>query len=126
MRLAVFDSQGQLIDRRYSPDHLPTLQRLLSAFTQSLHELLRSPTLSAHIQQNDDGAYGVFMLDMNNLSPLNSISPLLDLDQAQIRDGGAGPGYDGVAIPLHGLITGFSFCVDFPLGAFSDSIAIPL
>ena len=84
-----------------------------------------SDSTSAHIQQHDDGAYANFALDLNLLSPSTFANPFLDPTSPQVIDAGnsSARGYDGVAVPIHGVVMCIAFIIGFPLGAFLIRLA---
>ena len=86
---------------------------------------IRSDSTSAHIQQHDDGAYADFALNLDLLSSSSSSSnPFLDPKNQQAIDAGdSSAGYDGAAIPIHGVIMCLAFIIGFPLGAFLIRLA---
>lgn len=85
---------------------------------------IASDSISAHIQQHDDGGYANFALDLNLLSPSNFPNPFLDPTNPPVIDAGdSSAGYDGIAIPTHGVIMCLAFIIGFPLGAFLIRLA---
>ena len=85
---------------------------------------IRSDSTSAQLQQHDDGAYANFALDLDLLSSSSSSNPFLDPTHQQVIDAStSSAGYDGTAIPIHGVIMCFAFVIGFPLGAFLIRLA---
>lgn len=85
---------------------------------------VKSDSTSASIQQHDDGAYASFKLDLDVLSSENSTNPFLDLANAHIIDAGqSSAGYDGIAVPIHGVVMCLVFVIGFPVGAFLIRLA---
>lgn len=85
---------------------------------------LKSDSTTASLQQHDDGSYANFALDLNTLTPANSSNPFLDTTNSQIVDAGhLSAGYDGAAIPVHGVIMCLAFIIGFPFGAFLIRLA---
>lgn len=85
---------------------------------------IKSNSTSVHIQQHDDGAYANFALNMNTLSLSNSSNPFLDPINIQTTDtGDSSAGYNGIAIPIHGVILCLAFTIGFPFGAFLIRLA---
>lgn len=85
---------------------------------------IKSDSSSANIQQHDDGSFGSFRLDLNTMSTSNTTNPFLDPTTYNISDvGAASSGYDGVAIPIHGIVMCLAFIVGFPFGAFLIRLA---
>ena len=85
---------------------------------------IKSDLANAHLQQHDDGSYANFALDLNTLTPANSSNPFLDLATSPIIDAGnSSAGYDGAAIPIHGVIMCLAFIIGFPFGAFLIRLA---
>ena len=81
-------------------------------------------SISAQVQQHDDSAYANFALDLNLLSPSNFPNPFLDPTNPQVIDAGnSSAGYDGVAVPIHGVFMCLAFIIGFPLGAFLIRLA---
>lgn len=85
---------------------------------------IKSDSQSATIQQHDDGSFESFGIDLDTMSTGNPTNPFLDLANANIVDvSAASSGYDGAAIPVHGVIMCAAFIAGFPLGAFLIRLA---
>lgn len=84
-------------------------------------DAIRSNSQSANIIQHD--SYASFAVDLNTLSTGNTTNPFLDLANANVTEAGAVAVYDGVAIPIHGVIMCVAFIAGFPLGAFLIRLA---
>lgn len=85
---------------------------------------IKSDSRIANLQQHDDGSFATFAIDLNTMKAGNTTNPFLDLAPANVVDVGAGnPGYDGVAIPIHGFIMCAAFIGGFPFGAFLIRLA---
>lgn len=83
---------------------------------------IKSDSQSANIQQHD--SFASFAIDMDTMSTGNTTNPFLDLANTNITDvGAADSGYDGVAVPIHGVIMCVAFIAGFPLGAFLIRLA---
>lgn len=85
---------------------------------------IKSDSKSSSIQQHDDGAFDSFGLDLNTMSTSNTTNPFLDLATYKIIDvGAASSTYNGVGIPIHGVVMCLAFIVGFPFGAFLIRLA---
>jgi len=84
---------------------------------------IKSDSQHADLQQHDDGAFASFGIDLNTIKAGNTTNPFLDLTNVKAVDGGAGAGYDGAAIPVHGFIMCAAFIGGYPLGAFLIRLA---
>ena len=83
---------------------------------------MKSDSISANLQQHDDGSFASFSLNMNGITPANSSNPFLDVASTQMIDASnstqSSAEYDGTAIPAHGVIMCLAFVIGFPIGAF--------
>ena len=84
-------------------------------------DAIRSDSQSANIQQHD--SFASFAIDLDTLSAGNTTNPFLDLANTNVTDVAAANVYDGVAIPIHGVIMCVAFIAGFPLGAFLIRLA---
>ena len=85
---------------------------------------IKTDSKSAQIQQHDNGAYANFALDLNTILPSSSSNPFLDLTNSQVIDAGdSRASYNGIAVPIHGVIMCLAFVIGFPLGAFLIRLA---
>ena len=83
---------------------------------------INSDSQSANIQQHD--SYESFAIDMDTLSTGNTTNPFLDLANTNTTNAGAARAvYDGVVVPIHGVIMCVAFIAGFPLGAFLIRLA---
>ena len=84
-------------------------------------DAIRSDSQSANILQHD--SFASVAVDLNTMSAGNTTNPFLNLANTNITDVGAAAVYDGVAIPIHGVIMCVVFIAGFPLGAFLIRLA---